>query len=93
MNSRDLNELLTKDGSARVQMFKMLNIPFVFTMEMGYHGCAVKSRAETGNPFYGDYRRKDKVFVIEDYRQHGRSIMVTLFKMFLLNSQAGLKQE
>jgi murein tripeptide amidase MpaA len=32
MNSRDLNEILTKDGSARVQVFKILNIPFAYTM-------------------------------------------------------------
>ena len=53
MSSRDVNELLTKDGSARVQMFKLLNIPFVFTMELGYHGCQIKNRADSKNEFYG----------------------------------------
>lgn len=33
---------MTKDGSARVQIYKVLDIPFVYTMEMGYHGCPVK---------------------------------------------------
>ena len=46
MNSRDINELLTKDGSARVQIYKILDIPFAYTMEMGYHGCLPKIRSE-----------------------------------------------
>lgn len=46
MNSRDINELLTKDGSARVQLYKILNIPFAYTMEMGYHGCQPKKKQE-----------------------------------------------
>ena len=46
MNSRDANETLTKDGSARVQVYRILNMPFVFTMEMGYHGCPLKTKPE-----------------------------------------------
>jgi hypothetical protein len=46
MNSRDINELLTKDGSARVQLYKILNVPFAYTMEMGCHGCPPKKRSE-----------------------------------------------
>lgn len=45
MNSRDVNELLTKDGCARVQLYRLLSIPFAYTMEMGCHGAAVKSIA------------------------------------------------
>jgi len=52
MSSRDANELLTKDGSARVQMYKLLGNPLVFTMEMGYHGCSTKTRSEEDNQFY-----------------------------------------
>lgn len=47
MNSRDVNELLTKDGSARVQVYKLLNLPFIYTMEMGYHGCLTKLETDT----------------------------------------------
>jgi hypothetical protein len=43
MSSRDVNELLTKDGSARVQVYKLLNLPFIYTMEMGYHGFLSKN--------------------------------------------------
>jgi hypothetical protein len=56
MNSRDINELLTKDGSARVQIYKILNIPFAYTMEMGYHGCQPKKRMDEELSFK-EYRR------------------------------------
>jgi hypothetical protein len=62
MNSRDLGEILTKDGSARVQMYRILNIPFAYTMEMGYYGCQIKDRDDEYLPFRGDYRRVDKIF-------------------------------
>lgn len=61
MNSRDTNELLTKDGSARVQLYKVFNIPFAYTMEMGYHGCNVKN-AEQG--YKGSHQREQKVFSV-----------------------------
>jgi hypothetical protein len=91
MASRDANELLTKDGSARVQLYKMLGSPLVFTMEMGYHGCPLKPRSED-NPFSGEYQRKDKIFTTEDYQQHGKSILIALYYLILLNAQRTLKQ-
>ena len=43
MTSKDINELMTKDGSARVYAFKRIpaNI-HCYTVEMGYHGAPVK---------------------------------------------------
>lgn len=67
MNSRDINELLTKDGSARVQLYKTFNIPFAYTMEMGYHGSFPKKINEEQFSFR-DYKRFDKIFTINDYK-------------------------
>ena len=91
MNSRDANELLTKDGSARVQMYKLLGHPLVFTMEMGYHGCPIKPRNEDDVGFCGEYRRSQKIFTTEDYQKHGESVVITLFTMLELNTASGLK--
>lgn len=89
MNSRDANELLTKDGSARVQLYRILNIPFAYTMEMGYHGCLPKKRSEEEGLL--DYRRKEKVFTIADYKSHGRSIAASLLTLFQINTTNGQK--
>lgn len=43
MNSKDVNELMTKDGSARVFAHKKMNSSIhCYTLEMGYHGCPIK---------------------------------------------------
>ena len=93
MNSRDVNEILTKDGSARVQLYKVLNIQFAYTMEIGYHGCPIKNRNPENNCFLNDYQRSSKIFTIEDYQEHGKSIMVSLWKMFTLNTNKGSRHE
>ena len=92
MNSKDANELLTKDGSARVQVYRLLNLPFVFTMEMGYHGCAVRP-TEPVEALQSEYTRADKFFSTEDYRQHGKSILVTLLSLFQFSAKSNLKEE
>ena len=92
MNSRDINELLTKDGSARVQIYKALRIPFAYTMEMGYHGCPPKKRQEEEGAC-SDYRRTEKVFTVEDYRSHGKSIALAFLTLFQLSTPSGIKSE
>ena len=91
MNSRDVNELLTKDGSARVQIYKTLRIPFAYTMEMGYHGCPPKKRQE--DEATSEYRRTEKVFTIQDYKSHGKSIALALLTLFKLSTANGIRSE
>lgn len=48
MNSKDINDILTKDGSSRVCAYKKMlaanisNGVHCFALELGYHGCAIK---------------------------------------------------
>lgn len=56
MTSKDINELMTKDGSARVYVFKRIpaNI-HCYTVEMGYHGAPVKKQVSLP-PEFQDYK-------------------------------------
>lgn len=95
MNSKDANEILTKDGSARVQLYKLLNIPFVFTMELGYHGCTPKQNSFVNKEIIlgKEFTRKNHIFTISDYHDHGKSIVISLLNMFLLNTNLGSNSE
>lgn len=50
MNSKDINDILTKDGSARVCAYKKMlsndlcNGVHCYAMEFGYHGCPIKEK-------------------------------------------------
>ena len=37
MKSRDCGSTMTKEGSARVAIYKKINIPHTYTLEFGYH--------------------------------------------------------
>ena len=92
MHSRDINETLTKDGCARVQIYKILDIPFSFTMEIGYHGCSIKVKEK--NTYYDSgFSRASKIFSIEDYKDHGKSIVLSIFNIFVLNTSLGIKSK
>ena len=77
MASKDINELLTKDGCGRVYSFKTTGLVHCYTMEMGYHGQQQKG----GN--------SSKVFNIQDYKNHGIAILLAiaqLYDMLSINS-------
>lgn len=85
MTSKDTNEVLSKEGSARVQMYKQLGCIFSYTMELGYHGCLPKNiechlpkNIEKENHFISNYQREHKIFTIQDYHSHGKCILLSI---------------
>jgi hypothetical protein len=60
-------------------------------MEMGYHGCLPKKRNEEEATL--EYRRKEKVFTIADYKSHGKSIALSLLTLFQINTTSGQKTD
>lgn len=75
MNSKDINDILSKDGSARVCAFKRMmqnNLSYgihCYGVELGYHGCDIKQSQQKQGfyEFKSKYRRKEKFFGIKDY--------------------------
>ena len=49
MNSKDINDILSKDGSARVCAYKKMLLANIsngihcYAIELGYHGAAIKA--------------------------------------------------
>ena len=81
MKSRDCGSTMTKEGSARVAIYKKVNIPHSYTLEFGYHqnmNPEESIQSEKGNSSVESYKDKEeainKIEAEITHSSHSKSI-------------------